>query len=83
VTCTREFVMDWFAWYVTVGIPVLVVLMALGLNWWDGYERHRSIRLLNYRLVNTQISESGLNDSRGLAGACAKGFSEHLHRPST
>jgi len=36
---------------------------------------------LNYRLVNTQISEPGLNDSRGLAGACAKGFSEHLHRP--
>jgi hypothetical protein len=30
VTCTREFVMDWFAWHVTVGIPVLLVLMGLG-----------------------------------------------------
>jgi hypothetical protein len=42
VTCTREFVMDWFAWYVTAGIPVLIGLMALGLNWWDGYEQRRS-----------------------------------------
>ena len=36
--------MDWFAWYVTAGIPVLIGLMALGLNWWDGYERRRSKR---------------------------------------
>jgi hypothetical protein len=32
-----------------------------------------NIRSLNYRLVNTQISESGLNDSKGLLDAGAKG----------
>ena len=33
--------MNWFAWYVGLGIPVLLVLMAWGLSWWDGYERRR------------------------------------------
>jgi hypothetical protein len=39
------------------------------------------IRLLNYRFVNDRNGASGHNDSRGLAGACAKGFSEHPQRP--
>ena len=41
------------------------------------------IRSLNYRLVNTQISEFGPSDSKGLAGARARGFSEHPRRPRT
>src|SRR4051812_27875588 len=39
------------------------------------------LRSLDYRSVNARYGKSGLNDSRGLAGACAKGFSEHAQRP--
>src|SRR4051794_4718832 len=39
------------------------------------------IRSLNYRFVNAWNGESESNNSRALAGACAKGFSEHPQRP--
>lgn len=34
--------MTWFAWYVAIGIPAQMALLAWGLVWWDGYERRRN-----------------------------------------
>ena len=43
--------------------------------------RARMARANSDSFVNARNSESGLNDSKSLAGACAKRFSEHPRRP--
>lgn len=34
--------MSWFGWYVALGIPAQLLLMALALDWWNGYEIRRN-----------------------------------------
>ena len=36
--------MSWFTLYVALGIPALLVAMALGLAWYDGWERRHDPR---------------------------------------
>lgn len=36
--------MTWLFWYVAIGIPVQMILLALALDWWDGYSRRRAER---------------------------------------
>lgn len=33
--------MTWFAWYVALGVPAQMALLAWGLIWWDGYQRRK------------------------------------------